>query len=133
VTNLARPAKRVVKFYNGRGTAEQHMYGRLPLCKCILWSSGTGRSAAAMYSAFGAAAWPLASMRSAGGTRLSRRARSSVLLPGSTAPGPTGHAIASKNTIAARGGGQLWSDIEDHRRRASSVAFIPVLLQADAR
>jgi hypothetical protein len=26
VTNLARPAKRVVKFYNGRGTAEQHMY-----------------------------------------------------------------------------------------------------------
>ena len=25
VTNLARPAKRVVKFYNGRGTAEQHI------------------------------------------------------------------------------------------------------------
>jgi Transposase DDE domain group 1 len=27
VTNLARPAKRVVKFYNGRGTAEQHIKG----------------------------------------------------------------------------------------------------------
>ena len=25
VTNLNRPAKRVVKFYNGRGTAEQHI------------------------------------------------------------------------------------------------------------
>jgi hypothetical protein len=25
VTNLSRPAKRVVKFYNGRGTAEQHI------------------------------------------------------------------------------------------------------------
>jgi hypothetical protein len=25
VTNLARPAKRVVEFYNGRGTAEQHI------------------------------------------------------------------------------------------------------------
>jgi len=25
VTNLARPAKRVVKFYNGRATAEQHI------------------------------------------------------------------------------------------------------------
>jgi hypothetical protein len=25
VTNLTRPAKRVVRFYNGRGTAEQHI------------------------------------------------------------------------------------------------------------
>jgi len=25
VTNLTRPAERVVKFYNGRGTAEQHI------------------------------------------------------------------------------------------------------------
>jgi hypothetical protein len=25
VTNLIRPAKRVVRFYNGRGTAEQHI------------------------------------------------------------------------------------------------------------
>ena len=25
MTNLTRPAKRVVKFYNGRGTAEQHI------------------------------------------------------------------------------------------------------------
>ena len=25
VTNLIRPNRRVVKFYNGRGTAEQHM------------------------------------------------------------------------------------------------------------
>ena len=28
VTNLARPNKRVVKFYNGRGTAEQHIKER---------------------------------------------------------------------------------------------------------
>jgi hypothetical protein len=25
VTNLTRPAKRMVRFYNGRGTAEQHI------------------------------------------------------------------------------------------------------------
>ena len=127
VTNLKRPAERVSKFYNGRGTAEQWMYGRLPPCKCILWSSGMSRSAAAMYSAFGAVIWPLASMRSAGSSLLSRRARSSSLLSGSAAPGPTGHAIASKNAIAARGSGQLWSEIGSHPGRAAPVAVHPNL------
>jgi hypothetical protein len=56
-----------------------------------------------MYPACDAAAWPLASMRSAVGFRLSGRARSSPFFSGSTDPGPTGHAITSKNATAARG------------------------------
>jgi hypothetical protein len=36
--------------------AKKRMYGRPPLCKRILRSSGMSRSAAAMYSAFDAAA-----------------------------------------------------------------------------
>jgi hypothetical protein len=59
-----------------------------------------------MYPAFDAALWPLASMRSAVGSRLSGRARGSSFFSGSTNPGPTGHAIASKNTFAARGNGR---------------------------
>ena len=185
VTNMSRPAERVVAFYNQRGTAEQWikegkgairwtrlscrsfaanavrlqlhalaynlgnflrtlatpepikdwsltslkeklMYGRLPLRKRCLRRSGMVRSAAVMYPASHAATWLRASMRSAAGSRLSSRARSSVLLSGSADPGLTGHAIVSKITLAARGNcGRLLPGGQTRTGRSSRASSCP--------
>jgi Transposase DDE domain group 1 len=91
------------RLYRARGEIENRMYGRLPPRKRCLRRSGMVRSAAVMYPASHAATWLRASMRSAAGSRLSSRARRSVVLSGSADPGLTGHAIVSKITLAARG------------------------------
>ena len=88
-------------------------------------------SAAVMYSACAAATPPLASMRSATGARLSSRARSSQVLSGSAGPGPTGHAIVAKITLAAGGnrGRAGWPQ----GNSAPEVESIADLAQAGAR
>jgi Transposase DDE domain group 1 len=112
--------------YCARGQAENPMYGRLPLRKRCLRRSGTMRSAAVMYPASHAATWLQASMRSAAGSRLSSRARSSVVLSGSADPGPTGHAIVSKITLAARGNcGRLLPGGQTRTGRSSRPSSCP--------
>jgi hypothetical protein len=48
-------------------------------------------------------------------------------------PGPTGHAIASKNTIAARGSGRLWPDLGTILAGLRRLQFILIFRQAGAR
>jgi Transposase DDE domain group 1 len=141
VTSLsaaAGDARRLYEdIYCARGEMENRMYGRLPPRKRCLRRSGMVRSAAVMYPASHAATWLRASMRSAAGSRLSSRARSSVVLSGSADPGLTGHAIVSKITLAARGncgrllpGGQTRTG---RSSRASSCPFNATIDHAGAR
>ena len=80
-------------------------------------SSAFGHDEVSCGNVFGlaAATWPRASMRSAAGSRLSSRARSSLVLSGSADPGPTGHAIVSKITLAARGNCGRCSEVSPER------------------
>ena len=114
------------QLYCARGQAENLMYGRLPPRKRCLRRSGMVRSAAVMYPASHAATWLRALMRSAAGSRLSSRARSSVLLSGSADPGLTGHAIVSKIALAARGNcGRLLPGGQPRTGRSSRASSCP--------